>query len=231
MKALLLAAGLGTRLKPFTNTVPKCLIRIHKKPLLEYWLELLLTDHSISQVLINTHYLSNQVEEFVKSSAFKEKISLVHEIELLGTAGTILQNKDFFNKEAFLVAHADNLTRFNVKSFIEAHQKRPLNVEITMMTFETDQPQSSGIIELDEKGLVREFHEKSPIFRGNRANAAVYILEFSVVQFIASLGKKIVDMSTEVLPHYLGRMQVFHNSNYHRDIGTPHSLQLAEIEF
>ena len=100
-----------------------------------------------------------------------------------------------------------------------------------MMTFTTDQPEQSGIVELDQQGLVTHFHEKSPIFKGNCANAAVYIIELSVVKMMASLGKKIIDMSTEILPHYLGRMQTFHNDNYHRDIGTPKSLQLAEIEF
>ena len=100
-----------------------------------------------------------------------------------------------------------------------------------MMTFDTDVPQSCGIVEVDERGVVTGFHEKVAHPPGNHANAAVYIFEPSVIDFLASLGKEVIDISTEVLPSYLGRMLAFHNSDYHRDIGTLESLALAEKEF
>jgi mannose-1-phosphate guanylyltransferase len=74
-------------------------------------------------------------------------------------------------------------------------------------------------------------HEKVANRLGKRANAAVYILEPEVVDFIASLGKPIVDLSTEVLPHFMGRIYGFHNADYHRDIGSAESLRKAEAEF
>jgi mannose-1-phosphate guanylyltransferase len=203
---------------------------IHGKPLLGYWLDALLLN-GISEILINTHYLSSKVEEFVHASPWHSAITLVHEPELLGTAGTLLKNQDFFADGPFLLAHADNLTRFSVEGFIQAHLQRPPNVEITMMTFDTDVPHSCGIVELDVNGIVVDFHEKSPLPKGTRANAAVYIMEPSVIEFLRTLGKDIIDMSTEVIPHYLGRMQTYHNTDYHRDIGTVRSLELAELEF
>lgn len=230
MKALLLAAGLGTRLRPITNYIPKCLVTIRKKPLLEYWLNLLLSN-GIKEVLINTHYLPTLVEDFVKTSSWRDVITLVHEPSLLGTAGTIYKNRDVLKDGAFLVGHADNLTRFSMQDFAAAHAKRQPGVEITMMTFDTDVPESCGIVELDDNNIVTGFYEKSPVFRGTRANAAVYIVEPSVIDFIATFGKDFVDMSTEVLPNYLGRIQTYHNADYHRDIGTPESLRLAEAEF
>jgi mannose-1-phosphate guanylyltransferase len=230
MKAVLLAAGFGTRLRPLTDTVPKCLVTIQQKPLLARWLDLLFAHH-IEAALINTHYLADVVESFIQTSPWKQFISLVHEPELLGTAGTLLKNKEFLSDGAFLLAHADNLTRFDVDAFVQAHAQRKPGVEITMMTFETDVPHSCGIVELDQDNIVVAFHEKSPLDYGNRANAAVYIIEPTVLDFLSSLNKEIIDFSTEVLPHYLGRMQTFHNQDYHRDIGTPQSLQLAEIEF
>lgn len=229
MKALLLAAGLGTRLRPITDTIPKCLVPIKQKPLLEYWLDMLLAN-GIDEILINTHYLYPTVEKFINSSLWKQKITLVYEPELLGTGGTIFKNRDFFKDDSFLVAHADNLTRFDVQKFMAYHAQRPNHVEITMMTFDTDVPQSCGIVEL-QNNIVMKFHEKSPEFHGTRANGAVYIFEPSVIDFLASLKKNIIDLSTEVLPHYLGRMQAYHNSDYHRDIGTPESLRLAEMEY
>lgn len=230
MKALLLAAGLGTRLRPLTHHTPKCLVPIHQKPLLAYWLDLLLPN-GIEQVLINTHYLSPLVEDFVASSRWRDAVTLVHETALLGTAGTVLKNRDFLSDGPFLLAHADNLTQFDVQNFISVHEKRKAGVDITMMTFDTDAPQTCGIVELDHENRIMGFHEKSLTFRGTRANAAVYIIEPCVIDFIASLDKPIVDFSIEILPHYLGRMQAYHNENYHRDIGTPESLCLAEREY
>jgi mannose-1-phosphate guanylyltransferase len=230
MKALLLAAGLGTRLRPITDHVPKCLVPIHGKPLLEYWLDMLLSN-GVTQVLINTHYLADVVHVFVSGSPWRDAIKMVHEKDLLGTGGTVLENSNFFKGGPVLVIHADNLSRFDVKEFICAHESRLPGIEITMMTFNTDTPHSCGIVEVDANGVVIAFHEKVANPPSNQANAAVYIFEPPILDFLASMGKTIIDISTEVLPEFLGRIQTFHNSDYHRDVGTLESLALAEREF
>jgi mannose-1-phosphate guanylyltransferase len=230
LRALLLAAGLGTRLRPVTDTIPKCLVPIHRRPLLGYWLDLLLKD-GIDRILINTHYLASAVRDYVAATPWHDRIQLVHEETLLGTGGTVLRNREFLSDGAFLVAHADNLTRFDVQAFLKAHRERPAGVEITMMTFHTDAPQTCGIVDLDTKGIVVGFYEKSAVPHGNRANAAVYIFEPSVIDFLTSLNKQVIDLSLEVIPRFLGRMHCFHNNDYHRDIGTLESLSLAEREY
>lgn len=230
MKALLLAAGLGTRLRPITDTVPKCLVPILGKPLLEYWLELLLQG-GVSDVLINTHYLPDQVWAFREASPWRDRITLVHEQKLLGTGGTLLANRSFFGPDPVLVAHADNLTMFSVENFRHAHDRRPSPAVMTMMTFDTDSPQSCGIVEVDKTGLVIRFHEKVSNPPGTRANGAVYIFESEVVAFAASLRKPFVDLSTEVIPHFLGRIATYHNASYHRDIGSLESLHAAAREY
>lgn len=230
MKGILLAAGFGTRLRPLTDRIPKCLVPIHGKPLLEYWLDLLLPG-AIDEVLVNTHYLPQQVIDFKYNSRWRERMHLVHEPIILGTGGTVLANRRFYGNDPVLVAHADNLTRFSVRDFIATHRQRPAGAALTMMTFETDVPQSCGIVELDQRGLVVAFHEKVPNPPGNRANGAVYIFEPEVVDFMASLDKPVIDLSTEVIPHFIGRIWTFLNTDYHRDIGSPESLRLAELEF
>ena len=230
MKALLLAAGLGTRLRPLTDTVPKCLVPIRGKPLLEYWLDLLFAG-GIDAAVINAHHLAERVREFAAASRWKDRIALVHEDELLGTGGTVLRNRAHFGGNAFLVAHADNLTLFDVRAFCDRHRLRPTGTVLTMMTFTTDAPHSSGIVVEDASGVVREFHEKVANPPGNRANAAVYIFEPEVVAFLGSLGRPVIDLSTDVLPHFLGRICTFHNATYHRDIGTLESLHKAEFEY
>ena len=230
MRALLLAGGLGTRLRPLTNHIPKCLVPVKGKPLLQYWLELLIPN-GVDKILVNTHYLPEPVREFVAASPCRNHITLVHEEELLGTGGTVLRNRGFFVDGAFMVAHADNLTRFDPRVFIARHRERPAGCDITMMTFETDDPGSCGIVEEDERGVVTAFHEKVVNPPGNHANAAVYIFEPSVINFLADLGKSVIDLSTEVMPHYMGRIATFHNHGYHRDIGSPESLVKAERDF
>ena len=230
MRALLLAAGLGTRLQPLTNYLPKCLVPIHGRPLLDYWLETLL-DHGVEEVLINTHYMAPMVQKYLIQSTWSPYIKVVHEETLLGTGGTILRNCDFFKDETFLIAHADNLTVFDMQDFGDQHAARPTGVELTMMVFETPDPQSCGIVSLDSEGVVQAFHEKVPKPPGNLANGAVYLFEPSVVAWMASLGKTQVDLSNEVIPYFLGKIFTFHNGLYHRDIGTMDSWIESHRDF
>ena len=230
MRALLLAAGLGTRLRPLTNYLPKCLVPIRGRPLLDYWLETLVNG-GVSEILINTHYLAPLVVEFLKRSEWSQWVTIVHEERLLGTGGTILKNRAFFKNEPFLVAHADNLTIFDMPAFVTHHISRPMGAELTMMVFETLDPQSCGIVEIDEYDVVQAFHEKVSSPPGNLANAAVYLLEPFVVDMMANLGKEQADFSTGVIPHLLGKMLTYSNTCYHRDIGTLPSWIKANQDF
>jgi mannose-1-phosphate guanylyltransferase len=230
MKAILLAAGFGTRLRPLTNVLPKCLVTINGKPLLEIWLERLFSA-GVDRVLINTHYLSNVVEDFVGQSQYKNKIDLFHEPVLLGTAGTLLACEKFIGNGPVLLAHADNLSTFNVLDFINAHNNRPSQCIMTMMLFKTDDPKSCGIVELNELGVVVNFHEKRMNPPSALANAAVYILEADLVREYQSKEPRITDISTEIIPSNLGKIFTYLNSQYHRDIGNLESLRLANIEY
>ncbi len=229
MKALLLAAGLGTRLRPVTNIVPKCLVPINAKPLLEYWLETL-QKAGIKKCLINTHYKHTQVTTFIQNSSFSSFAECIYEKELLLTAGTLLKNSNFFDNQSLMLIHADNLSFCDYKAFIEAHHKRKKGCEITMMTFTTTTPKSCGIVELDADNIVQAFHEKVENPPSNLANGAVYIIEPTVIEFLRSLNKEKIDFSTEVLPHYIGKIQTFHNDIYHCDIGTLQAYAMAQID-
>jgi mannose-1-phosphate guanylyltransferase len=230
LRALLLAAGLGTRLRPLTNHIPKCLVPIHGRPLLDYWLETLV-DNGVEQVLINTHYMAPMVRRYLSQSTWWPYITLVHEETLLGTGGTILQNRDFFRDETFLVAHADNLTIFNFDSFVNNHSNRPVGCDMTMMVFETTDPKSCGIVELDSYGVLQSFHEKVDSPPSNLANAAVYIFEQSIIEYLILLNKLVIDISTEVIPMHTRKFFSYYNRLYHRDIGTIDSWNKANHEF
>jgi mannose-1-phosphate guanylyltransferase len=230
MRAILLAAGLGMRLRPITSIIPKCLVPIHGKPLIDYWIEQLI-GAGIERLLINTHYLHEQVESHIKSSEFANKIDLFHEDNLLLTGGTVLANKDYLKDDAFMLIHADNLSICDFSKFINVHNNRPNGTDITMMTFLTDRPSQCGIVELDSNNIVQNFYEKQKSPPSNLANAAVYIVESSVVHYMDSLNKKRIDFSLDVLPHYMGQIMSYHNSNYHRDIGSIESYSLSQVEY
>ena len=230
MRALLLAAGLGTRLRPITDTLPKCLVPIRDRALLDYWFDLLLPG-SVERILVNTCHLADQVRAHVAASKWRDAIDLVHEESLLGTGGTVLANRDWFGPGPFLVAHADNLTDFDAPALVRAHAARPAGCAITMLAFRTDAPRLCGILELDRAGIVRQFHEKVDDPPGDLANGAVYIFEPEVVDRIAALGKPVVDLSTEIIPGFIGRILAFEHRGYHRDIGNVESLERANWEY
>ena len=229
MNAFLLAAGMGSRLKPLTLTVPKCLVEIDGRPLLEYWLKML-RHPLIDSVYINMHYMHNKVEEYL-SEQHIVPTNAIFEPELLGTAGTLKKNCDKLRGKPLIVIHADNLSLFSMSKFIERHNQRSEGCVVTMMTFKTDNPSQCGVIELNELGLVSQFHEKVDNPPSNIANGAVYIFEPEIIDFISRIPKDTIDISLDIIPRYLGRIQTFYNDTYHRDIGTPQSYALAQKEF
>lgn len=230
MRALLLAAGMGTRLRPITDSIPKCLVPIHGRPLLDYWFDLLF-DAGIERLLVNTHYLAKTVERHLAASPYSDRVDLVNETDLLGTGGTVAANRAYFTGQPMLLAHADNLTDFDVAALLDAHRNRPPEAAMSMLAFRTDDPRSCGILELDDRTLVTAFHEKVENPPGNLANAAVYVLEPEVVDFAAALGKPVLDLQTEVIPSFIGRILAVETKGYHRDIGNPESLRRAHLEF
>lgn len=228
-QALLLAAGLGTRLKPLTDRIPKCLVPIGGRPLLEHWLSRLASG-GVESFVINTHYFADQVETFCRSSPWAHQIRLVHEPELLGTAGTLRANADCFSGSGpFVLAHADNLSIFNLDDFSGAHAKRPNECIGTMMTFLTDRPKDCGILIIDDAGVVQRVYEKVENPPGNLANAAVFILDDAVVDWVVAQPAA-TDFCRDVVPPLAGRWFTFFNDVYHRDIGTPEALARAESD-
>ena len=223
MKAILLAAGYGTRLRPITDTTPKCLIPIGREPLLSIWLENIVRS-SVSEVIVNTHYLHELVESHVRNSKFSKYVTISHETNLLGTAGTVIANRDFIGDDDCLLIHADNFTNTDLSKLIELHNSRPVVCEMSMLTFRTTTPESCGIVEIDKDNIVCEFYEKSSQDHGDLASGAVYALSNQLLRQL----KSEKDFSTEVIPHLMGKILAVESDGFFVDIGTPASLQYAE---
>lgn len=230
MRAILLAAGFGTRLRPLTNTVPKCLVPIHGQPLLGVWLERL-TQAGIAPFLVNTHYLADQVEEFVATSPYRDRVTLVHEPTLLGTASTLMANLDFFQGEDGLLIHADNYCLADFTKFVAAHQQRPPECLVTLMAFRTPTPSTCGILELDDRGVVVGFHEKVANPPGNLASGAIYLLSAKFLQFAQRELTSVTDLSTEVIPSLMGQLYAYETTETFIDVGTPETYRQANQDF
>ena len=228
IRALLLAAGLGTRLRPITLTTPKCLVNIGGEPLLSHWLKKLELA-GCESVLINTHYLSEQIEAFIENwQSSGMAINTVYETELLGTAGTLLANQDFFKGATGILIHADNVMAEDLQGFLAAHHNRKDYCQLTMLTFQTDTPCSCGIVEIDNQQVVQAFYEKMAEPPGNVANGALYAFEQDFLDNLKLTGQKPRDFSTEVIPKLLGRIQAWNTNQTYLDIGTPEALTLAQ---
>jgi len=226
MRAILLAAGYGTRLRPLTNSMPKCLVPIHGKPLLGIWLERL-SDAGMGPFLVNTHYLAEQVQEFVGASPYSDMVTLVHEPTLLGTAGTLMANLDFFKGEDGLLIHADNYCLADFREFVNTHRQRPPECLMTVMAFRTPTPSTCGILELDERGVVVGFHEKVANPPGDLASGAIYLLSSEFLAMARHEFTMVNDFSTEVLPALIGKIFNYETQSIFIDIGTVEMYQKA----
>lgn len=228
LRALLLAAGFGTRLRPLTLTKPKCLVDLAGKPLLGHWLEKL-EKAGCESTVVNSHYLSNQVADYLKNwRSSTMNVSIFNEPKLLGTAGTLIANETFFNGTTGLLIHADNAMSDNLDEFLHAHQNREEECLLTMLTFETDTPRSCGIVETDRTGRLIDFHEKVEDPPGNQANGAVYAFDEELFMHINKIKPQPCDFSTEIIPTILGRTQTWQTKQTFMDIGNPVALKKAQ---
>ena len=228
VSTLLLAAGLGTRLRPLTDRVPKCLVPIAGRPLLDYWFERL-EEAGIRDVLINTHHHPDQVEAYVARVVARGQCSVatVHEPELLGSAGTVTANRDFVRDgEDCLIIYADNLSDVDLGALLAAH--RAHDDPITMMLFRTPRPDQCGIAEVDGSGRIVGFVEKPADPVSDLANGGVYAMSASAFHEIADMTA--FDLAADAMPAFIGRMRGWIWDGYHRDVGTHEALRQAELD-
>lgn len=227
-KALLLAGGMGTRLRPLTDTVPKCLVPVAGKPLLDYWLDAL-TAADIVDVLINTHHLREQVRSYIAQANATRPLTLTEAWEpaLLGSAGTVHANRDWAdNADAVAIIYGDNISTVNLGAMVDFHRSH--DDPVTMLVFRTDHPNQCGIATLDADDRVIHFVEKPNEPASNLANAGVYIVNADTWLEIADMNVR--DFGFDVLPKFVGKMRAFVFDGYHRDIGTPQALAQAEAD-
>ncbi|MBI1367290.1 MAG: NTP transferase domain-containing protein [Planctomycetes bacterium] len=227
-KALLLAGGLGTRLRPVTDTVPKCLVPIAGRPLLDYWFDAL-GPAGATEVRINTHHLPDAVRRYIAQKNVEGQFHLTesYEPKLLGSAGTIHANRDFADDATdVLIIYADNLSNVDLAAMLAFHHEH--GDPMTMLLFHHPLPKQAGIVELDDASRVISFVEKPAEPKSDLANAGIYAVTAEAYREMADMNA--FDLGFDVLPKFVGRMRGYTFDGYHRDIGTLGALAAAEAD-
>ena len=227
MKAFLLAAGVGSRLRPITDTTPKCMLVIDNRPLLDIWLEAF-DRAGVDEVLVNLHHLPDVVRRHISARNGPPAVRMVFEPELLGSAGTLLANRQWVDgEEFFLVCNADNLTDFDLRSLIDVHSAHcPL---ATLTVFHSPHPSAGGVVDMEAAGRVTGFVEKPSHPVSDLTNAGMYAFHPGVLDQIASVPPN--DIGYDLLPQLVGRARAVLVEGYFRDIGTVSSYQRAREEW
>ena len=227
MKAFLLAAGVGSRLKPITDSTPKCMLAINDRPLLDIWLDAF-DRAGISEVLVNLHHLPDVVRRHLASRAGPPAVRTFLEPELLGSAGTLIANRGWVGgEELFLACNADNLTNFDLRLLVEAHRKhKPV---ATLAVFKSENPSAGGVVELDASGTVVGFTEKPDEPVSDLTNAGMYVFHPCVLDEID--GRPPLDIGYDLLPGLIGQARTVLVEGYFRDIGTPDAYRRAREEW
>jgi mannose-1-phosphate guanylyltransferase len=227
-KALLLAGGLGTRLRPITETVPKCLVPVGGRPMLDYWLDAL-ERAGIGKVLLNTHHHRDQVRDWIDCANDTRTIRVTEawEPELLGSAGTVHANRAWADDaDEIVVIYADNLSTVDLAALLAFH--RAHDDPMTMLLFRTPYPKQCGIATLDAAGLITAFVEKPEHPESDLANAGIYVLSADAWREIADMD--VFDFGFDVIPRFVGRMRGMPFDGYHRDIGNHDALAAANAD-
>ena len=185
MKALILAAGEGTRLRPLTLDRPKPMLPIGGRPLLEHivaWLR----HHGVTRIAINLHHRPHVVmDHFGSGSAFGVEITYSVEDEILGTAGGAKRLSAFLD-ETFVLAYGDVLTDLALGTLLDFHRSRPKTPHLSICLYRVPNPWDCGIVRLDEQDRVLEFVEKPKrheVF-SDLASSGVLVVDPELLRYI-----------------------------------------------
>jgi len=227
MKAFLLAAGVGSRLRPLTDTIPKCMVPIDGQPMLDIWLDAF-DRAGVDEVLVNLHYLPDVVRNHLQARTGTPAVRTFFEPELLGSAGTLSANRAWVDAdEMFLACYADNLTDFDLSSLVKAHREH--GAIATLTVFHSERPSSGGVVELDTAGTVVSFQEKPANPVSDLVNAGMYAFRPSVLDELG--GPPPCDIGYNLLPRLVGRAKALPVEGYFTDIGTIDAYERAQREW
>jgi mannose-1-phosphate guanylyltransferase len=223
MRAVLLSAGLGTRLAPLTHSIPKILAPLGGRPLLEHQLAYL-EQGGVTEVAVNVHHHAEEVIRFLETSETTLPVRVSHEPRLLGTAGALLPLRDFLT-EPFLVLYGDVVTDADLADFMEIHLR--LGGVATLAYYRSTETAGKGLLSLASDGRVTSFAEKPETSEGSCISAGLYALIPEALSFVRPDRP---DFGHDVWPAMLAegaRVYGYELHGYLRDVGSAEALDAA----
>ncbi|MBU8849660.1 MAG: phosphotransferase [Desulfobacterales bacterium] len=219
MKALILAAGFGTRLLPYTKKIPKPLFTVLSIPVLEHVLKKLV-DNECEQILINTHHLYMQIEAFIAKKKYNINIQTIYEPVILDTGGAIANAKPFLKDSSFFVINSDVISNINLKKVYNFHKKS--NCLATLVLHDHDK---FNKVKIDDQRYIQNFDSKT----NGLAFTGIQVLSPQIYEFFPD--KKIFS-SIEVYQSLCSKKQVqafVEKDIFWSDIGTPDSYSMTSL--
>ena len=222
IKAMVMAAGMGSRLEPITLRMPKPLIHIMNVPIMDIILTQL-HDVGVEDVISNTYYLADKIIDRYKKNNLGINFNYIKEVELSGTAGGVKKCQHFFDEgEDFIVMSGDILTNADIKKGIEIHKKSNAIATIGVKEIPHEMVSHFGVVVRDENGFITEFQEKPSVgeAKSNLINTGIYIFNYKIFDYIPE--GQFYDFAKNVFPKLLDAklINTFDVDTYWNDIGT-----------
>lgn len=218
MQAILLAGGLGTRLRAVVSDRPKPMALIGDKPFMEYVVHGL-SVHGIKEIIFAVGYKGSMVEDyFGDGSEFNIKVSYAYEEELLGTAGAIKNAGRFVTEDSFFVLNADTFYQMDYRRLVALKERENLDMALVLREVPDVSRYGEAVL---EGAMLARFNEKSTVQRAGTINGGVYLLKRELLSEIPE-GK--VSLENDMIPRWMQekrRLGGFVNDGYFIDIGIP----------
>ena len=197
MKAVILAGGLGTRLRPLTYSIPKPLVPLAGKPLIRRVVDAL--PSSVDTVVLAVSYMRQALEDYFQVEPCGRKVILVNETTPMGTGGAV-KNVAQYIDDTFIVVNGDCVSSLDIKAMVKAHRE---NGGLgTIALWQVDDPSAFGVVKLERDARISDFQEKPSLAeaKSNLINAGVYVFEPEILDYI---GKGQVSIEREVFPRII----------------------------
>ncbi len=230
MKAVIMAGGKGSRLRPLTCNTPKPMVPLLNRPCMEYIVELLLR-HGINEIGVTVQYLSEVIKNYFSDGAdFGVNLHYFEETKPLGTAGSV-KNAETFLDETFIVISGDGLTDFDLEKAIAFHREK--GAIATLVLTRVNTPLEYGVVMTDETGRIKRFLEKpswSEVF-SDTVNTGIYILEPEVLKYFEK--DVVYDFGNDLFPMLLNDGQPMYGyvaEGYWSDIGNLQQYRQTQFD-
>lgn len=232
-KAMIMSAGVGSRLDPLTQTVPKPLIPIANKPIMELILNHL-KDFGVKEVIANTHYLAEKIHKQFENNDLGIGFSSLYEEKLSGTAGGVKKCESFFTKgETFIVMSGDSLTDVDLESLVKKHKEIGAIATMALREVPMQEVNQFGVVVVEEDGKILGFQEKPSIHeaKSNLVNTGIYVFETKIFDYIPA--NEFYDFAKNVFPALMANNELLYGhkiDGYWNDIGTLNQYRLSSYD-